>query len=348
MDSDKIKNVLLDLGYKLKDNGSYWQSSALYRNGDNPTALQIYKNSGAWKDYVKGTNFLSFKQLLILTLNTNDPKELEKYLSKDESFFLAGNFSKSNEKLETENIFPNHAIDRLLPHYQFYNKKGICDQILKKLSSGYATSGPMNCRYVFPIFNHNYFIHGFSGRIMITKSSAPKWKHVGKKSNWIYPGYVKYKGDEVFNKSNEDYVIVVESIGDCLSLMQNGYDNVLVSFGLDMSSKLISFIISKQFKKVILSLNNDSSSNENRGQNACVKNFLKLLTFFDSKNIKICLPTQNDFGDMTSLDFKTWEKKLISIQKIDQIPKVSSLANKMRKKKLLTKSLIKNLELISE
>jgi hypothetical protein len=78
MDSLKIKSVLEDLGYKLSDKGSYWQSSALYRNGDNQTALQIYKDTGAWKDYVKDTPFMPFNKLLILTLNTNDPKELSK------------------------------------------------------------------------------------------------------------------------------------------------------------------------------------------------------------------------------------------------------------------------------
>ena len=85
--SDKIKDILQDLGYKLSDKGRYWQSPAVYRNGDNPTALQIYKDTGAWKDYVQNTPFMPFKQLLVLTLNTNDPKELGKYLNKEEILF---------------------------------------------------------------------------------------------------------------------------------------------------------------------------------------------------------------------------------------------------------------------
>jgi len=81
--SDKIKQILEELGYKLHDKGKYWQTSAIYRNGDNETALQIYKDTGAWKDYVKNTPFMTFKKLLILTLNTNDAKELSKYLNKE-------------------------------------------------------------------------------------------------------------------------------------------------------------------------------------------------------------------------------------------------------------------------
>ena len=89
IDSSKIKDILEDLGYSLSDKGGYWQSNAVYRNGDNRTALQIYKDTGAWKDYVKNTPFMPFKKLLILTLNTNDPKALSKYLNKEETFFLS-------------------------------------------------------------------------------------------------------------------------------------------------------------------------------------------------------------------------------------------------------------------
>ena len=45
------------------------------------------------------------------------------------------------------------------------------------------------------------------------------------------------------------YVIIVESIGDCLSLIEKGFNNVLVSFGLDISSKLLCAIVGFNFKK---------------------------------------------------------------------------------------------------
>ena len=55
------KEILENLGYKLSDHGSYWRTSALYRSGDNPTALQIYKDSGVWKDYVEDSIFYLLK-----------------------------------------------------------------------------------------------------------------------------------------------------------------------------------------------------------------------------------------------------------------------------------------------
>mgnify|MGYP003632204089 FL=1 len=47
IDTD-IKSVLEKLGYRLSDFGDAWRTNALYRDGDNPTALKIYKNTGVW------------------------------------------------------------------------------------------------------------------------------------------------------------------------------------------------------------------------------------------------------------------------------------------------------------
>lgn len=58
------KTILENLGYKLSDRGTFWQTSAIYRNGDNPTAIQVYKDTGVWKDFVEDTNFLPFEALV--------------------------------------------------------------------------------------------------------------------------------------------------------------------------------------------------------------------------------------------------------------------------------------------
>ena len=46
------RDVLEELGYKLVDCGDSWRTSAIYRGGDNPTAVKVYKNTGVWTDYV--------------------------------------------------------------------------------------------------------------------------------------------------------------------------------------------------------------------------------------------------------------------------------------------------------
>ena len=74
------KEILENLGYKLSDHGSYWRTSALYRSGDNPTALQIYKDSGVWKDYVEDSIFLPFEALVQKTTKTSNVKSILKDL----------------------------------------------------------------------------------------------------------------------------------------------------------------------------------------------------------------------------------------------------------------------------
>lgn len=349
IESSKIKNILEELGYKLNDKGSYWQCSALYRGGDNATAMQIYKDSGAWKDYVKDTAFMPFKQLLVLTLNTNDPKELAKYLNKDEISFLVDKPTSSNEKIQMEDVYPESFLNKLLPHYKFYNDRGISDRILKLLRGGLATKGKMYQRFVFPIYNEHGQIHGFSGRDMSPKSSRPKWKHVGRKANWVYPAYVpQAKGGRVLDLIKDDFIIIVESVGDCLNLMQNGFDNVAVSFGLDISSKLCCWIIESGFKKVYISFNNDDTKQDNRGFNSAIKNYLKLLNYFDMEVLRVCLPNRNDFGDMSTEDFIKWREKLDSIRDTNQSKLILSKARSLYKQNKISKNLMKNSRLLDE
>jgi DNA primase len=350
MESSKIKCILEDLGYKLKDKGLYWQCAALYRDGDNETALQIYKDSGAWKDYVKDTPFMPFKQLLILTLNTNDPKELSKYLNKDDITFLSERSSSLNEKIEMDEVYPESYLSKLLPHYKFYNDRGIEDRILKRLRGGLATKGKMYQRFVFPVYNEHGQIHGFSGRDMSSKDNRPKWKHIGKKKNWIYPAHVPVPLDKkTVDFAEYNSIIIVESIGDCLSLMQNGFKNVAVSFGLDISSKLCCWMIELGFKKVYISFNNDNADPENnRGLQAAIKNYLKLLNYFDKDMLRICLPNKNDFGDMSTEDFIKWKSKYGKIEKMDQSKLVVDHARALYKRNQISKNLMKNIKLLDE
>jgi len=350
MNPSKVKNILDGLGYKLRDKGSYWQSAALYRNGDNDTALQIYKDSGAWKDYVKDTPFMPFRQLLILTLNTNDPKELSKYLNKDDITFLSERSGALNEKIEMDEIYPDSYLSKLFPHYKFYNDRGIEDRILKQLKGGLATKGKMYQRFVFPIYNEHGQIHGFSGRDMSSKPNRPKWKHIGRKANWVYPMHVPtIANSKISDSIKDDFIIIVESIGDCLNLMQNGFNNVIVSFGLDVSSKLCCRIIEFGFKGVCISFNNDNKDPENnRGLQAAIKNYLKLLNYFDKDVLRICLPNKNDFGDMATEDFVKWRAKYNNVQKTDQSKLILDKARKLYKENQISKNLMKNIKFLNE
>ena len=342
---EKIKEILEELGYKLVDRGRYWHSAAAFRNGDNGTALQIWKDSGVWRDFVENSMPLPFSKLLEIHLGTNDKKVLSKYFS--ESYAPAKAEANQNDRLTMEKIYDESLLEDLFPHYSFYKQKGISDNILKFLKGGLATKGHMYQRFVFPIYNAHGQIHGFSGRDMSKRDNVPKWKHLGRKTKWVYPYYIEgKKGFPVQDAiEKERSVIIVESIGDLLNLFEHGFYNVLVSFGLDISPKLLCHLVSLDVDRIIVSFNNDSDKSTNRGARASVKNYLKLLNHFDFHQVSICLPTKNDFGEMDGDDFNSWSSKCKNSIK-DNPKLILSFAEKMVNSKDLPASLIKNIKIL--
>lgn len=303
---EQIRETLESLGYSLTDQGNCWRTSALYRQGVNPASITIWKDSGVWNDYGANTPPRPFSELVKLSggdgvfveQDPNAPK-----IRIDDC-----------DKNQPERIFPDSILARLLPHFKPYLDKNIPIQVLKRLKSGLATSGAFYQRFTFPILNANGQIVGFSGRDVSGKvdSNRPKWKHQGKKKNWIYPLYFKDEVGELFVREailKTREVIIVESIGDCLSLHAKGIYNVLVAFGLSISDAMICKLIELEPERIYVSFNNDSQKGFNSGRNAAIENFLKLLPYFDPENVSILLPLANDFGEQTDDQHKKWLEK---------------------------------------
>jgi hypothetical protein len=266
----------------------------------------IYKDTGVWRDFVENKAPMPFKKLVELTLNTKDVNLINKYIDWQDSKSPEDKSFKK-EILEMEKIYPNECLKKLFPNFAFYEKREIKESVQKMYKCGLASAGKMYRRIVFPIYNENSQIFGFSGRKVDEDSEAPKWKHIGLKSNWIYPAMIPD-----FPEINEE-VILVESIGDSMALTQNGLYHNLVMFGLDCSPKLLNFLISKSLRTIYISTNNDSNSEKNRGLIAAIKVMMKLSSFFDLDVIKIKPPLMNDFGEMQASDnsllFCEWNKR---------------------------------------
>ena len=302
------RELLEPLGFRLRDCGAYWQANAAFRGGDNPTAIQIYKDTGVWRDYVNGGTPLPFK-LLLEKMGVTNP----------ETYVSTVNVVKQEDeeaRVKIPKLYDQSCLSRLLPHYSFYNKRGILDSTLELYRSGMAVGGKMYQRYVFPVFNESGKIQGFSGRDMSNKDRA-KWKHLGQKKNWLYPFFMRDKDgkstmdDKCVDFSKECFII--ESNGDSLSMSQNGLKNHFVAFGAKLSSTLIAKLISLNPKNIFLSFNNDSDK-QYAGLIGAFSAANALSDHFSKKRIHIVLPDENDFGEMkTPESYKSFlEKKNLS------------------------------------
>ena len=318
------KEVLENLGYRLKDHGAYWRTNAVYRSGDNSTALQIYKDTGVWKDYVEDSSFMPFEALLQKTLNTKDPNAVKHYL-KDNGVNIGARI-KQKHLLKEEKTYSPNVLQKLLPHHDFYIDKGMSKETLQDFKCGLAMSGKMYQRVIFPIFRKDGRIHGFSGR-KVTDDDRPKWLHMGKSSNWFYPYYnIQHVQESILEKQS---VHIVESVGDCLSLYNSGVKNVLVSFGLNISPKFISRLSMLPVSKIFISFNNDHSSSVNRGFEGAIKSIFKLVDSIDFDKIYFSPPEKNDFGEMSAEQIEKYSSECYNMEHSDSMKNIISIAKKM-------------------
>ena len=305
---NEYRSSLEKLGYSLQDCGSHWRTRAIFRNGKTNTSLIIYKDSGVWRDFGGDEQAKPFTALVKETLKTEDPKALKEYLINNPN--QKESFTPKEEVIEMEKIYPESYLEKLLPMKTFYEKRGVSSNTQDRFKCGYAGGGKMYRRIVFPIYDLDGQIHGFSGRSVTNDEHIPKWKHMGRKTNWVYPHHLSHS-----NIEDKEEVILVESIGDCMALYEAGHDNVLMLAGLDISAKIISYLNSFDLKRIIVATNNDNSKDENTGALASIKVAAKLSSVFDLSLIKINPPVCNDFGEMLECDtamlenFKKWYER---------------------------------------
>ena len=298
--TDQIRDVLSEMGYVLIDNGKQFRTKPLYRDSDNPTILTIEKSTGKWFDFKENAGG-SFEDLVKITLGLSSIEDAKKFL---EGKFSAQVKVKVRPEVKGVKIFPPETLSKLEADHTYWNGRGVSDETLEVFQGGVASSGRMLNRYVFPIFNSKKQIVGFSGRDLTASSTRPKWKHMGDKKEWRYPLQVNAKTIQKFKK-----VFLVESIGDMLSLWEAGVQNTIVTFGLSVSTSIVNLLLIFDPDQITLSFNNDAGNNS-AGNVAAEKARKKLLKYFDSRQVRICLPSKNDFGDMTKEDISQWLEKV--------------------------------------
>ena len=301
-----IKETLINLGYSnIQDLGTEYRTKPIYRESSSNTVLRIKKDTGFFTDFSRQITG-SFEELVRLSLKLEDIKDAKGWLENKQYYHTPK--KKIEPKLNHAKIFDKSILTNMISNHDYWTSRNVSIDALDQFKGGILNAGKMNGRYVFPIFNSKNQIVGVSGRCIQDNDKRnklrPKWKHIGKINEWVYPAFINL---EIIKKERQ--VILVESIGDMLALWNEGIKNVLVIFGLNISSGVLNFLLKTDPTYVIISLNNDSQGNS-AGNEAAEKNHRKMLKYFDKKQIITHLPTQNDFGEMSSKERLDWKNLL--------------------------------------
>jgi hypothetical protein len=295
-----IKNILIEIGYDLVDRGKNYRAKPLYRESDSGDVLSIDKESGVWFDF-KERRGGKFEELVRLSLKQGDITETKKWLKSRTNGHAIVQTQKP--EIKTPKKYSKDILLKLQRDHSYWQSRGIDKETLEVFDGGLANSGQMANRYVFPIFNSQNDLVGFTGRYvkeMPKEYKIPKWKHVGTVSNWCYP--LKYNLKYI---REEKKVILVESVGDMLSLWNAGIKYSMVTFGLTISKAITIVLLKMDVQRILISFNNDSQNNH-AGNKAAEQAAKKLHYHFDPTQIDVALPAKNDFGEMTRKEIKQW------------------------------------------
>jgi len=303
---ENLKDILLDIGYSnISDNGREFRMKPIYRDSSSNTVLSVRKDTGHFIDFSKQISG-SFADLVKISLNLKSQDEAVKWIQGN-----GGDFSKatrSKPEIKGPRILPQEFLNKILPEHDYWITRGVTKLTLEQLGGGIVKVGKMSDRYVFPIFNYKKELVGISGRDILNEegSSRPKWKHIGTKSEWKYPLQINNRLIQDKKK-----VILVESIGDMLSLWESDIKYVMVTFGLDVSVSIINYLLRVDVDKIYVSFNNDEDNNS-AGNVAAEKAKKKLLKYFDPPQVEIALPSKKDFGEMSPEEIHEWRGKIIT------------------------------------
>jgi len=282
------ENILHSLGYKLTNQGKFWRTSANYRGGQGAATLAINKKTGVVTDFGTGKNmsFTAFGNINGLNIEQGQ---------------FTQNLDEVEEAIVVTKHYPKQHLRTLLPDYGFFmTTRGVSIDTMRIFQAGLEQSGKLARRIIFPIYDKLGNIIGFAGRYYHENvfGATPKWKFASSKKKFLYPSHLNR---HIIQDKKE--VILIESIGDCLSLWEAGIKNTLVMFGTSLSGKQIGYIMALNCQRVIIATNTDERLT---GQRAAVDIKSKLRGFFDESQIVISTPPEKDFGQMDKLRIKEW------------------------------------------
>lgn len=294
-----IKSFLQEHGFKVQTNPNGYQIQALWRGGKGYN-VSINKKTGLWYDFVdvKGGNLSDLVKIV-----SGDSIDTNNFSLPDTSFI---------ENLEIPKKFDKNILKFLIKDYSYWNKRGISNEVCEIFGGGvadYNTMPKLGGRYLTPIFSTKLDLEGFTARYTGNNPSIKKQKNIGIKKNFQFPLYI-----------NKNYILetktiyLIEGMADLYTMFECGFKNTLCLFGLYLSPKLLSTLISLNPSKIIICENNDEINKYGKrpGQEAAINIEKKLLQFFDSDYIKIVNPKPyKDLNEALVKNGKEFIEKLL-------------------------------------
>lgn len=291
----ETREILNAIGYvELQDHGKEYRMRPLYRSSGNSTALCVNKSNGQWYDFSarEGGSILG---LVKLTLNLSSLKAAKEYLGNPE--IEIEDYAVNKYELSEHKRFDKELLVKLKKDHSYWEGRGISKDILELFNGGTTFNGRMGYRYVFPIIDNKNDLIGFSGRRLNDNPDYPKWKILGKKSNFVYPSW-----QAQYSKKS----IIVESIGDMLSLAEIGIRHVLVAFGVEISPKIIQHLLKFDCQEIFIVMNNDNGNNF-VGNLASLECKQSLLKYFDVGQVTSIIPPYKDLNEFLLSDRSAFE-----------------------------------------
>lgn len=305
-----VKDILVNLGYSnISEDSKNYRMKPIYRDSSSNTVLSVRKDTGSFIDFSKQMSG-SLRDLVKLSLNYKSEDEALKWLNNYGDGGATQRIEERRPEIKEAKVFSKRSLEKMMPHHDYWIGRGVSEETLSLFGGGVVYEGKMKNRYVFPILDYKKNLIGVSGRDLVNdpESKRPKWKHIGDKSQWKYPMQINNK---IIRQKRE--IVVVESIGDMLSLWDAGVKNVAVSFGLQVGLGLLNYFLRVDAQKIILSFNNDLAKGAlatSAGNEAAEKNYNKLSRHFDSNQLQIALPPKADFGEMSGEEILEWKENL--------------------------------------
>lgn len=201
----------------------------------------------------------------------------------------------SDPPVALDKTWPASVLERLIKDPSYWVKRGVKAGILEPLKGGVAVDGQMKARYVFPIFDANGVIVGFTGRSL--GNVQPRWRHLGRVSKWVWGGL------DAIQETGQ--AILVEGAGCRLALDSHDIPQSLVLWGVNLSETLLAKLIELNPHDIVIATNNESS-----GIGAAAAERIKktLDKFFDDGVVRIGLPSKKDFLEMSEKEVNDWRE----------------------------------------